>query len=296
MKKQKCLGIMIVALSLTLTISAKEYKIGVLAKRGAAKALAKWQATALFLNSKIPEDKFVIVPLKFVDVNPSVEAGKVDFFLVNSSMYITAKVKYGAKSIATMINSRQGKPLKSFGGVIITSSENDSINSIADIKGKTFMGVKESSFGGYQMALKEMIDAGVDPAKDCSKLTFGGKHDNVALSVMNEIVDCGTVRTDTLERMEADGTIDLEDFKIINKKSNKDFPFVYSTTLYPEWPLAKVKATPDEIVKKVVEALKTIKQDDPVAKAAKIIGWVEPLDYTPVEDLQKQLGIGGYAK
>ncbi len=275
---------------------AKEYKIGVLAKRGAAKALKQWKATGDYLTNKISGDTFTIVPLKFDDVNPAIENNKVDFFLANSSMFITAKVKYGASEVATILNARQGKALKSFGGVIITYVENDSINSIKDIKGKTFMAVKKSSFGGYQMALKEMIDAGVNPETDCKSLKFSGKHDNVVMAVMNEAVDCGTVRTDTLERMANEGLIDLEDFKIINKKEYSDFPFLTSTTLYPEWPLAKTKATSDEIANKVLAALIELKKDDPAAKAGKIIGWVKALDYTPVDTLQKQLSIGGYAK
>ena len=41
---------------------ASDYKIGVLAKRGAAKAMKKWGATADYLNKKLPGDTFTIVP------------------------------------------------------------------------------------------------------------------------------------------------------------------------------------------------------------------------------------------
>jgi len=269
------------------------YKIGVLAKRGPAKALHKWGPTGKYLTSKLGK-KVEIVPLAFDEVNPAVKAGKVDFFLVNSSMYVTAKVRYGAKAIATLVNSRQGKALKVFGGVIIASSDNNAINSMADIKGKTFMGVKKSSFGGWQMADNEFINAGINPFTDFSVVKFGGTHDNVVLAVQNGAVAAGTVRTDTLERMVAEGTIYMDDFKIINKKAYKDFPFVCSTALYPEWPLAKTKNTSDADAAKVVKALKELKKGDTATKAAKIIGWVDPLDYTPVEKLQKKLKIGAY--
>ena len=211
-------------------------------------------------------------------------------------MFVTAKVKFGAAAVATMVNSRQGKPLKSFGGVILTSSETERIKSIADLKGKTFMGVKESSFGGWQMAYKVLLDAGLDPKKDLAKLEFGGKHDNVVLAIMNGAVDAGTVRTDTLERMAAEGVVAMDEFTIIHKQDHSGFPFVCSTPLYPEWPLAKCKATPDDLAAQVVAALKQMKPDDPAAKAAKVVGWVDALDYAPVEDLQKTLAIGAYAK
>lgn len=280
----------------TCSFAAVEtYKIGVLAKRGPVKAMQQWKATADYITSKIPGKKFEIVPLDFDEVNPSIERGDVDFFLVNSSMFVTTKVKYGASPVATMINSRQGQPLKSFGGVILTLADNESINSLKDLKGKSFMGVKESSFGGWQMAYKEMLDAGIDPFKVCAGLQFGGKHDNVVLAVQSGVIDAGTVRTDTLERMSAEGIVDLAEFKVVNKMSHEGFPFLCSTPLYPEWPLAKTKNTPDALANEVVAALKQMKSTDKAAKDAKVIGWTSPLDYGPVESLQKSLKIGAYA-
>lgn len=276
--------------------AADTVKIGVLAKNGPSKALKQWQATGDYLNAKVTGKSFEIVPLDFDKVFPAIEKGQVDFFLVNSSMFVTAKVKYGAVPILTMINSRQGKALKSFGGVIFTTIYNDKVNSLADVKGKKFMAVQKSSFGGWQMAYKEFSDAGIDPLKDFAAMEFGGKHDNVVFAVQNEQVDVGTIRTDTLERMAASGAIAMEDFKVINKKTYADFPFVCSTTLYPEWPLAKVAATDDGLASQVVEALKSMAKDDKAAKAAKIVGWADPLDYGPVEELQKTLAVGAYAK
>lgn len=275
--------------------SADTIKIGVLAKNGPVKCIKMWKATSDYLSTEIPGKTVEIVPLGFDAVNPAIEKEDVHFFLVNSSMFVTAKVMYGASAVATMINSRQGKPLKSFGGVIFTSAENDQINTPGDLQGKTFMAVKASSFGGWQMAYKELLDAGINPYKDFTRLEFGGKHDNVVFAIQNEAVEAGTVRTDTLERMAASGAIDMEEFKIINKKTFSEFPFVCSTALYPEWPLAKTKGTSDTVVQEVVKALKQLKPDHKAAKAAKIVGWTDALDYDPVENLQKTLKVGAYA-
>ena len=275
--------------------AAKTVKIGVLAKNGPVKALKMWKATGEYLNGELSGYTFEMVPMGFDAVNPAIEKGDVDFFLVNSSMFVTAKVRYGASAIATMINSRQGMPLKAFGGVIITSADNDAINGFADLKGKTFMAVKKSSFGGWQMAYKELLDTGLDPFKDFAKLEFGGKHDNVVLAVQNGAIEGGTVRTDTLERMAAAGMIDLEEFKVLGAKENDGFPFVCSTALYPEWPLAKVKGTSGALAGKVASALKMLKSDEAAARNAKIVGWVDALDYQPVEELQKKLKVGAYA-
>jgi twitching motility protein PilJ len=287
-----------ITLVLTTTFAgdllAGEFKIGVLAKNGAAKAMAKWGALGSYLTETVPGDSFTIVPLDFDEVMPAVEKGGVDYFLVNSSMFVTAMVKYQSSAVATMINSRQGKPLKSFGGVILTYADRDDINSLADIKGKKFMAVKGSSFGGWQMAYKEFKDNGIDPMGDFASVEFGGKHDNVVYAVQNASVDAGTVRTDTLERMAASGDIDMSEFKIIGTKKHDGFPFVISTPLYPEWPFAKVSSTSSADAQKVVDALLALDAQNAAAKSAKIVGWTNPLDYGGVEELQKLLKVGAY--
>ena len=111
------------------------------------------------------------------------------------------------------------KMLDAFHIVALTSEENEDINSAKDLSGKTFMAVKKSSFGGWQMAYMELLGQDIDPFKDFSKLEFGGKHDNVVLAVQNGAVDAGTVRTDTLERMAATGMIEMSEFKIISSKT-----------------------------------------------------------------------------
>ena len=297
--KRKWFGLFLVLAAMVFLASIASaqdvIKIGVLAKNGPAKAISQWKSTGDYLTGAISGHQFEIVPLDFKDVNPTIEQGGVSFFLVNSSMFVEAKVRYGAVEVATMINSRQGKPLKAFGGVIMTTTDNESINQINDLKGKTFMAVSKSSFGGWQMAYKEILDAGVDPFTDFAKMEFGGKHENVVLAILNGAVEAGTVRTDTLERMAASGSIFLDDFKVINKQSHSDFPFICSTALYPEWPLARIAATSVELSDKVAMALKNLKPEDQAAKDAKVVGWSASLDYAPVEELQKKLKIGAYA-
>ncbi len=144
------------------------------------------------------------------------------------------------------------------------------------------------------MAQKELNDSRIDPFHDMQSLRFFDKHDAVVKAVLNKTVDAGTVRTDTMERMVASGAIAMGDFKIISKKSHYDFPFVCSTALYPEWPLAKTANTNYMLANRVVSALKLITADDAAAKKAKIIGWTDPLDYSGVEDLQRELKVGGY--
>jgi acyl-CoA synthetase (AMP-forming)/AMP-acid ligase II len=52
--------------------------------------------------------------------------------------------------------------------------------------------------------------------------------------------------------MQEEEKIDMNDFRIINKLENKKFPFVHSTQLYPEWPVAACADTDKEIAKEQI--------------------------------------------
>ena len=55
-------------------------KIGVLAYRGADYALSMWTPTADYLSAQLPSYSFIIVPLKFEEINHAVQKGEVDLF------------------------------------------------------------------------------------------------------------------------------------------------------------------------------------------------------------------------
>ncbi len=270
-------------------------KIGVLAKRGAAVTYKKWDHTAHYLSQKIPGKKFQIVPIDFKDIFNYVKEKKVDFILANSGFYVELEYKYGAQRITTLINKHiSGLTQKEFGGVILTHRDNSKrFNRIEDLEGVTFAAVNEKSLGGWQMAWRELVEHGIE-REDLKKLVFKGTHDNVVYAVLNKEVDAGTVRTDTLERMALESKIDLGQFHIIDRRHYEDFPFMISTKLYPEWPLAKLKHTSDELSKAVAVALMQMRSESKAALTAHIEGWGTPLSYQPVHDCFKILQIPPY--
>ena len=282
--------------SKTIATEKTVLKIGVLAKRGREKALTQWQPLAEYLSTNISEHTFQIVPLNFEEIYQAVEDNSIDFIIANSGMYVDFEANYGANRIATLKNLRLGNPYNIFGGVILVKADRKDIETLKDLKGKTFMAVNETSLGGWQMAWGVLKEEGIDPKKHFKQLIFGNTHDVVVEAVLNGEVDAGTVRTDTLERMAAEGKIKLENFKIINQQQDPEgkFPFVHSTPLYPEWPFAVAKDVPIKISEKVSAALLNIPKDSPAAIAAKSEGWTIPFNYRPVHELFIDLSISPY--
>ncbi|MES9850945.1 MAG: PhnD/SsuA/transferrin family substrate-binding protein [Candidatus Thiodiazotropha sp. L084R] len=273
---------------------ADTVRIGVLSHRGDQATLRMWGPTAEYLSASIPLHDFIIRPLKFDEVNPVVDAGEVDFVLVNPGIYVNLEVKYRVSRIATLYNRRNDVPYKIFGGVIFTRHDHSEINTLEDLRGHTMMAVYTTSLGGFQMAMREMVEHGIDPYSDLKELRFGGIHDRVVMSVLDGEVDIGTVRTDILERMASAGTIDLKDFRIINPQEVAEFPFALSTRLYPEWPFSKVAHTADNLAQQVAVALLNMPHDHHAALAGAYAGWTIPLDYQPVHDLFMSLKLPPY--
>lgn len=272
------------------------YKIGVLAFRGEQNAMQRWQATADYLNQQIEDARFVVEPMGLGQLRRAVEQQAVDFVLTNTGQYVEFEVFYGVSRIATVKNNIDGVPSTLFGAVLFTRADRDDIRHIEDIKGKRFMAVKRTAFGGFQMAWREMLKHGVDPFADLASLQFSGfPQDNVVYAVKQGKVDAGTVRSETLEQMDREGKIDLNDFKILEPKRDPSYKMLHSTPLYPVWPFARANHTSLELSERVASALLRMPRQSEAARAAQIMGWTIPVDYQPVHELMRELRVGPYA-
>lgn len=272
------------------------YRVGVMAIRGIEQAEKQWQPTIDYLNQAIPSCYFELVALEFDTIEAIVRDQQIDFVLPNPGMYVELEWVYGARRIATLENLRLGEPYTEFGAVIFHRADRTDIQNIPDLKGKRFMAVSEIAFGGWQMAWATLKEAGINPYQHFQSLAFGGSHDNVVYAVRDGVVDAGTVRTDTLERMEQEGKINRQDFAILNQQTQHGdaFPFALSTELYPEWPFAAFPHTPAALSEKVAIALITIPPEHPAAESGQYQGWTIPANYQPVHETLRELKVRPY--
>ena len=148
------------------------------------------------------------------------------------------------------------------------------------------------------MALREFRAEGIDPGRDCARLFFLDSHTAVVRAVLSGEADIGTVRTDTLERMAANGEIRMDAIRIISADtapgSLSTFPYLLSTRLYPEWPFARLSDTTEDLSREVTVALLSMPADSPAAIAAQSGGWGVCLNYTGVHDCLRELRMPPY--
>ena len=273
----------------------REVSIGVLAFRGEEHAMKRWLPAADYLNEEIPGFDFEIRPLSAEEISSAVSHNELDFVLTNPGHYVELEADYGVTRIVTLKNLRAGDPYTKFGAVIFTRADRIDIQTLLDLKGKSFMAVGKKAFGGFRMAWRELEDAGISPFSDISLLKFNGfPQDDIVYAVRDGRIDAGTVRTDLLERMALQKKINLDEFKILSPKHTNGFPFAHSTRLYPEWPLARTNRTSDTLAEEVAVVLMTMLPSHRAALHGNYAGWTVPLDYTTVHDLYKKLGVGPY--
>jgi PAS domain S-box-containing protein len=277
--------------------STREIKIGVLANHGASRCWDAWGATADYLTQCVPGFHFAIVPLGYTDVEPAVAQGRVDFVFLNSGQYVALEAQYQIGRVATIKSKACGGVTTVYGTAIFRRADRRDIRALDDLRGRSFMAPEETSFGGWMMALRELRQAGIDPSSDLAAIHFTGSQDAVVLAVLHGDVDAGAVRTDTLERMAAQGKVRLGDFQIIpayEGPPDPGFPYLVSTRLYPEWPLAKLPRVPLALAEQVARQLRDMPEAGAAAQRAGIAGWTYPADYEPVRKCLAELRVGPF--
>ncbi|MBT5109386.1 MAG: PhnD/SsuA/transferrin family substrate-binding protein [Rhodospirillaceae bacterium] len=275
----------------------KTVAIGVLAFRGADKALRDWTPTADYLQTALPGYRFRIDPLPLAALREAIVARRIDFLLTNSGSYVDLEARHGVSRIATLKRWAKTTTRTMFGAAIFVRTDRTDIRDIGDLEGKSLVAVARGAFGGFQMAWKALADHELDPFADLSDLQFlGFPQDKMVYAVRDGVADAGTVRSGVLETMAREGKIKRDDFRVLNPRTVSGFPYAHSTALYPEWPFAKLRDTPSDLAEKVAIALLGMPADSAAARAADYAGWTVPLDYQSIHDLFRELRVGPYTR
>lgn len=265
-----------------------EVRVGLLAYRGAERAVSDWDPTLRHLEASLPGHVFKGVASDLPGLRAAVAAGTIDFVITNPGHYVELEAGHGVTRIATVETPGGPKPAAAIGSVVVVRADRDDLRVLSDVKRQEIGAVLPQAFGGFRVAWRELEAAGVDPFRDDRVSFLGFPIEGVVEAVASGAVDVGIVRTCLLEDMAAEGRIRLEDFRVLGVRPAGALPCLTSTPLYPDWPFAKLAGTPDALAKKVGVALLSMPADGGHA-------WTVPVDYQPVHELFRALKIGPYA-
>ncbi len=291
--------LLITCLLLILTLSPagateQTLYIGILTHEGYENStVEKWQATADHLTASIPELTFRIIPLYRDTVQEAIDNHEIDFIVTDPALYVQLEADHSITRIATLETLWNGSPYTQIGAVLFTTSDQNDINHIADIQNRVFTTTSDNCFSCI-IAQKEMQINGIDPEKDFADKIYASTSADVVAKVTQKEADVGVVRSGILESMASEGKLDLNTIKVLNQKRNEDFSLIHSTSLYPEWAFSKTKYTTDEHARSVASVLYSIDPDSTAAKKGQYYSWTIPLNYEPVHDCLKELGLPPY--
>jgi diguanylate cyclase (GGDEF)-like protein/PAS domain S-box-containing protein len=284
------LTLLTAALCCASIAAAQTVEIGVLAFRPKPEMLKKWQPLEKVLVRAIPNHRFRVTTYDYPELEQAVADKRVDFVLTNPAHFILLSRRLGVSApLATLIVDDHGVPLSSFGGVIFTQAGRNDLQELADLKDKRLATPDTGSFGGYQAQAYELALAGIRLPNDAALHIVGMPHDNVVDAVRRGVVDAGFVRTGLLESLARERKLDLSQFRILNEQRVPGFPLQLSTRLYPEWTFAALPHVDENIARRVAAALFEIEEDKAATRAIGIHGFSTPLDYSGVEELQREL-------
>lgn len=276
-------------------LKAKEtYVLGILAFQPKPQVEARWQPIIDQLNQQLSDIEITIRPLNYNQLNLAVARRELDFVFTNSAYYVELSHSQGLSSpLVSMMTLHGETPLRGFGGVIVVKNNRTDILDLIDLKGQKIASPQKGSFGGYMMQAFEARRAGVDP-KDYKIIETEMPHDRAINAVLDGSADAAFVRTGVLEDMQDRGLINMNDLRVLNPQSLAGFPFLISTQIYPEWPLAAMPHISMEHAGQLTGAFLALPYKSELLRKANIYGFSIPADYEPIRELMRSLKIRPY--
>jgi phosphonate transport system substrate-binding protein len=150
----------------------------------------------------------------------AMRSGKLDISLVTPMSYYQATRVTSIEPLVTNV-SIGADPYKT---VFITKSDRDDINSLEDLRGKSFAFVDPASSSGYMYPKAHLLkslgletDQLESPGYFFETVTFSGKHDASLMGVVMGDYDAAGVAFSTISGMIKAGLIAEDDVKIIGE-------------------------------------------------------------------------------
>lgn len=234
---------------------AAEWKIGVLALRGANSTQSHWQILADTLNESLPGEHFTLQPLNLDEMRDAIAERKIDFLLTNPAQFIQLDSRYHLRWLLSLRSSVEpdSATRNVIGSLILVRADSD-INEVKNLIGKKVGAISPDAFGGYLLSYKVLRDMGYDAEKDFRMQFLGFPADALLYALRDSSLSAAIIPVCLLENMDSEGLIDKNQFRPLIEHAST-LPCKTSTELYPNWSFAALNDVPDNLVDKVTKTL-----------------------------------------
>ena len=209
----------------------------------------KFKPLGDYLEKKL-DMKVTFTPV--TDYAASVEGlvnNKLDLVWFGGFTFVQAKVRSGGK-VVPLVQREEDEKFKS---VFITTDQ--SIKTLADLKGKTFTFGSESSTSGHLMPRAFLAAANISPDTDMKRIAFSGAHDATAAAVSGGKVDAGVLNISVWEKLVSQSKVDPAQVRVF-----------YTTPGYHDYNWS-VRSDMNPVVRqKLTDAFLALNRNDPQGK------------------------------
>lgn len=189
----------------------EEFHIGLFAGDDANATMQNAEPLRKYMEERLGIPVKVTTGTSYSAVIEAMRANRVDAMEVGPFSYTLAVQEAGAQAIAVSMNADDDTPVydpdvaPAYYSVIITK-KGSGINTVEDVKGKSFAFVDPASTSGHLAPKTKLIKLGIDPDKDM-KTVFAGSHPTSVLSVWNGNVQAGATYEGNLYKLAREGQI-----------------------------------------------------------------------------------------
>lgn len=247
------IAVSLIAAAVALTGCSKKeeqvFKVTAIPDESPTELARKAEPLMQYLSEKL-DRKVEYTPV--TDYAAAVEAlanKQVDLAWFGGFTYVQANVRSGGKAIPLVQRAEDAN----FNSVFVTTDEN--IKTLQDLKGKSVSFGSQSSTSGHLWPRGFLLEAGVNPEEDFSRVAYSGAHDATLAAVASGKVDAGAVNIKVWNKFVKEGKVD----------TSKVFMF-YKTPGYYNYNWTVHADMPEETRNKITEAFLALNADSEPGK------------------------------
>ena len=244
----------------------KVLKMGLIPADDAEEMLRNYEPVREYLSDKLGIPVEIKVTSDYTAAIEAMRSKHIDMAWFGPFSYVIAANVADAEAIVNGVRRSDGK--SDYRSIIVVRADSG-IETLEDLKGKSFAFVDPTSTSGNLIPRKILKENGIDPDKDFSMTYYAGTHNAIEYAVANKKVDAGADSDNSYDRMVQAGEVD--------PKLNK---IIYTSEPIPGSPIAVRGDLPAELKKSIQDALVTMDEQT----INKVGGWGDVMKYQRVSD------------
>ena len=259
----------------------KVLKMGLIPADDADEMLRNYEPIKEYLTEALGIPVEILVTSDYTAAIEAMRAKHIDMAWFGPFSYVIAANVAGAEAIVNGVKASTGSA--TYKSLIIVNA-NSGIETLEDLKGKSFAFVDPASTSGNLIPRKMLIENEIDPDNDFSTSYYAGTHNAVQYAIANGKVDAGASGDNVYARMIEEGEIDPE-VNIV----------LYESDPIPGSPIVVRSGLPEDLKQSIQDAL--VNMDEQIIH--QVDGWggiasyqkVTDSDYDVIRETAKILGM-----